>query len=235
MGKDEQHMLFALSAPMEILNQGCKPSHDSPAMYTGIKKFDLSSSWGIDNRDDLLKTIYQMTDDGHASNLAEMYLAWFRLSPQKWRELTSTMNEQGQVYARFVAETALCCGEAGIKAWDYVRMGFLSRIGVLNKWLTEDESLWIQSRVYARAHFYYDSWIQYFAAYSLGRLYWQSSDCDNISALRDALARYHYDKSGGHMFDELVAGSDRFYATLAWRPLTAQPECPTTLKEISDL
>ncbi len=44
MNKEEQYLLFALSAPMEILNQGCKPAHDSPKMYTGIKEFDLSSS-----------------------------------------------------------------------------------------------------------------------------------------------------------------------------------------------
>ncbi|MCU6929001.1 DUF1266 domain-containing protein, partial [Escherichia coli] len=63
MNKEEQYLLFALSAPMEILNQGCKPAHDSPKMYTGIKEFDLSSSWGINNRDDLIQTI------GNDSNL----------------------------------------------------------------------------------------------------------------------------------------------------------------------
>ncbi|EOL9068627.1 DUF1266 domain-containing protein, partial [Escherichia coli] len=26
MNKEEQYLLFALSAPMEILNQGCKPA-----------------------------------------------------------------------------------------------------------------------------------------------------------------------------------------------------------------
>ncbi|EOV3646918.1 DUF1266 domain-containing protein, partial [Escherichia coli] len=56
MNKEEQYLLFALSAPMEILNQGCKPAHDSPKMYTGIKEFELSSSWGINNRDDLIQT-----------------------------------------------------------------------------------------------------------------------------------------------------------------------------------
>lgn len=66
-------------------------------------------------------------------------------------------------------------------------MGFLSRVGVLNKWLTEDESLWLQSRVYERAHHYYHSWMHYFSAYSLGRLYWQSSQCEDNASLREAL------------------------------------------------
>ncbi len=87
MNKEEQYLLFALSTPMEILNQGCKPAHDSPKMYTGIKEFDLSSSWGINNRDDLIQTIYQMTDDGHANDLAGLYLTWHRSSPEEWKAL----------------------------------------------------------------------------------------------------------------------------------------------------
>ncbi|HCP2119530.1 TPA: DUF1266 domain-containing protein, partial [Escherichia coli] len=123
----------------------------------------------------------------------------------------------------------------GIKAWDYVRMGFLSRVGVLNKWLTEEESLWLQSRVYVRAHHYYHSWMHYFSAYSLGRLYWQSSQCEDNTSLREALTLYKYDSAGSRMFEELAAGSDRFYATLPWQPLTVQSECPVTLKDVSDL
>lgn len=235
MDKDEQYLLFALSAPMEILNQGCKPSHDSPKMYTGIKEFDLSSSWGINNRDDLIQTIYQMTDEGHANDLAGLYLAWHCSSPEEWKTLISDGAGRELIYIQFVEQTAMCCREAGIKAWDYVRMGFLSRVGVLNNWLTEEESLWLQSRVYVRARHFYNNWAHYFAAYSLGRLYWQSSQCEDDTSLREALTLCKYDSAGSRMFEELVAGRDRFYATLPWRPLTVQPECPATLKDVSDL
>lgn len=90
------------------------------------------------------------------------------LFPEEWKALIAGGSERGLIYTQFVAQTAMCCGEGGIKAWDYVRMGFLSRVGVLNNWLTEDESLWLQSRVYVRAHHYYHSWMHYFSAYSLG-------------------------------------------------------------------
>lgn len=102
MNKEEQYLLFALSAPMEILNQGCKPAHDSPKMYTGIKEFDLSSSWGINNRDDLIQTIYQMTDDGHANDLAGLYLTWHRSSPEEWKALIAGGSERGLIYTQFV-------------------------------------------------------------------------------------------------------------------------------------
>ena len=113
MNKEEQYLLFALSAPMEILNQGCKPAHDSPKMYTGIKEFDLSSSWGINNRDDLIQTIYQMTDDGHANDLAGLYLTWHRSSPEEWKALIAGGSERGLIYTQFVAQTAMCCGGRG--------------------------------------------------------------------------------------------------------------------------
>ncbi len=109
MDKESQYLLFALSSPMEVLNEDCLPSHSSPKMYLGVKRFDLESSWGIENRDELLQTISRRTDDGHATQLEWLY--------------------------------RVCCGEGGIRSWDYVRMGFLCRMGVLNEWLTEEESL----------------------------------------------------------------------------------------------
>ncbi|EJW2002090.1 DUF1266 domain-containing protein, partial [Salmonella enterica] len=71
MDKEEQYLLFALSTPMEVLNSraiGAKPLHISPAMYTGKTHFDLSDSWGINSREELIQTIYQMTDNGHATD-----------------------------------------------------------------------------------------------------------------------------------------------------------------------
>lgn len=219
MDKDDQYLLFALSTPMEIRNPHCLPSHASAKMYLGIKNFNLSSSWGINNRDQLIATVRRMTNHGHASDLAGLYHRWFRFSPREWREYVADMSERRRAYAQFVAETACCCGEGGIKSWDYVRMGFLCRMGVLNQWLTEEESLWLQSRVYVRAHGAYQSWRQYFAAYTMGRLYWQSPNEDNMPLLREVLARKEYDESGYLMFNELLVKDGGFYNTLPWRPL----------------
>ncbi|WP_411904858.1 DUF1266 domain-containing protein, partial [Salmonella enterica] len=106
--------------------------------------------------------------------LAPVFIAWFTSSPRQWRRFTAEFGQQCQIYARFVAETALCRWRGGIKAWDYVRMGFLCRMGVLNQWLTDEASLWLQSRIYALAYYFYDCWTQDFPAYSLCRLYWQA-------------------------------------------------------------
>ncbi|EAB6840932.1 TPA: DUF1266 domain-containing protein [Salmonella enterica subsp. salamae serovar 16:m,t:e,n,x] len=235
MDKKSQYLLFALSAPMEVLNECSLPSHSSPGMYSGIKRFDLESSWGIEKRDELLQTLNRMTDGGHATDLDGLYCRWFCFAPQEWQEYVDALNERGRIYARLVAETAMCCGEGGIRAWDYVRMGFLCRTGVLNQWLTEEESLWLQSRIQRRALYYYSGWLQYFTAYSVGRLYWQSSYGDNLPLLQETLARKEFDEAGRRMVSQLIAEKASFYATLPWCYLPHYPECPDTLKDVSDL
>lgn len=139
------------------------------------------------------------------------------------------------IYTQFVAKPLCAVGKGESKPGIMFEWGFCHGSVWLNKWLTEEESLWLQSRVYVRAHHYYHSWMHYFSAYSLGRLYWQSSQCEDNTSLREALTLYKYDSAGSRMFEELAAGSDRFYATLPWQPLTVQSECPVTLKDVSDL
>lgn len=112
---------------------------------------------------------------------------------------------------------------------------FLSRMGVLNNWLSEEESLWIQSRIHLRALRYYRNWRQYFAGYTFGRQYWQSPEDDHLQLLREFLARKEYDDSGNDMFYQLFASDDAYYPTLSWQPLAYYSACPETLKDMSDL
>ncbi len=78
-----------------------------------------------------------MTDDGHATQLEWLYRRWFRYAPQEWRVYRRWMRRS------FMPDSSLIppcvAGEGGIRSWDYVRMGFLCRMGVLNEWLTEEE------------------------------------------------------------------------------------------------
>lgn len=108
-------------------------------------------------------------------------------------------------------------------------------MGVLNNWLSEEESLWIQSRIHLRALRYYRNWRQYFAGYTFGRQYWQSPEDDHLQLLREFLARKEYDDSGNDMFYQLFASDDAYYPTLSSQPLAYYSACPETLKDMSDL
>ncbi|MEA7609712.1 DUF1266 domain-containing protein, partial [Salmonella enterica subsp. enterica serovar Virginia] len=67
--------------------------------------FDLESSWGIENRDELLQTISRMTDDGHATQLEWLYRRWFRYA---WVNRRCHSAENGVSFATsFALQTCL--------------------------------------------------------------------------------------------------------------------------------
>lgn len=96
-------------------------------------------------------------------------------------------------------------------------------MGVLNEWLTEEESLWLQSRIQLRALSYYSGWLPYFSAYYTGRLYWQLRNGDNLPLLRETFARKEFDDAGRRMMNKLIAGKDSF------TPRCRGATCPITL------
>ncbi len=123
MNKEEQYLLLRFLRPWKYLIRVANPRMTPPKMYTGIKEFDLIIL-GINNRDDLIQTIYQMTDDGHANDLAGLYLTWHRSSPEEWKALIAGGSERGLIYTQFVAQTAMCCGKGESKLGIMFEWGF---------------------------------------------------------------------------------------------------------------
>ncbi|QUJ05526.1 DUF1266 domain-containing protein [Salmonella enterica subsp. enterica] len=93
---------------------------------------------------------------------------WFRYAPQEWQESIPDALDEGDVFMPDLSLIPPCVAAKVVFSWDYVAWGF-SAAWALNEWLTEEESLWLQSR-YSRALSYYSGWLQYFSAYYTGRL-----------------------------------------------------------------
>lgn len=147
MEPEYQRWLMALSAQMVALNIQCDARFYDPTFYEPGDTFDLKDSWGITSRQELISTINDMTDGGHAERLAYYYHFWHHLTASEWQQYCVNQPEEAQGALMLVAETAALCGEGGTRAWDLGRMSFLSRIGVLHGWLSEKESLWIHTRL----------------------------------------------------------------------------------------
>ncbi len=147
------------------------------------------------NREDLIQNhLSDETDDGHVRQIWPLYIRWFTLYLLvNGANSTAQFGEQGQIYARFVAETALCC--VGAEALKLVTSVYGFCAGwVLNQWLTEEESLVRNRAACAGAIILLRrSLTQYFAAYSLGRLKWQVV---RISPYRHISLSLKYDASG---------------------------------------
>ncbi|MDY4349810.1 DUF1266 domain-containing protein [Pectobacterium brasiliense] len=176
MEPEYQRWLMALSAPMVALNIKYGARFYEPTFYEPGEPVSLSNSWGITSREGLISMINDMTDGGHAERLAYYYHLWHHLTASEWQQHCANQSEDVQGVLALVTETAALCGEGGIRAWDLGRMSFLSRIGLLNGWISEKENLWIHTRLADRARYYYRSWENYYAAFLIGRTYWLTLD-----------------------------------------------------------
>ncbi|NMC25342.1 MAG: DUF1266 domain-containing protein, partial [Serratia sp.] len=143
--------LLALSAPMVAINAGPGADYDCDKFYPFDTSVDLSESWGIDSREQLFEMILRMIDNGHADDLAHYFRLWHRLSLTEWHNYAAHQTPDVQVLLALVADSAVMCGDGGIRAWDLARMGFLCRIGLLNGWITPEENVWLHSRLAVRA------------------------------------------------------------------------------------
>lgn len=222
------HWLYGLSAPMVALNSAYGASFTLPSFYNDDEFVDLKESWNISSREELLDTIFRMTDDGHAEALSEGYFLRGRMLQSEWQDYLENQNAYQRVLLGFVSATSALCGSGGIRAWDIARMSFLSRIGVLDKYLTEQESLWIHFRLALRARYYYSSWQTYCAGYLFGRRYWQSLDIDEPELLCCALDQKGQANSG--LMKELTEHKDSPLVNLPWYIDFEEIEKPESLQ-----
>ncbi len=173
-------------------------------MYTGIKLILIIP--GINNRDDLIQTIYQMTDDGHANDLAGLYLM-ASLFPEEWKALMLVARRRVDLYpircpnryvlwrrgikARLCSNGVSVTGRCAQQLADGRRefMAAIARLCTSSPLLSQLDALFF--RLFVRTS------------------YWQSSQCEDNTSLREALTLYKYDSAGSRMFGR--AGEKRSF------------------------
>lgn len=185
---------------------------------------------GIDNREDLIQTIYRMTDDGHAADLAPFISAGLRYLLANGANLPRSLASRARFMRDLLPKPHYAADAAALKHRTMCVWGFMPDGGVES--MADGRGKPVAAIAYLCAGaLFYDGWTQYFAAYSLGRLYWQAEG----DAMQAYFAHLKYDASGARMFNELISTTESYYAQLPWRPLNEQPTCPETLKGVSDL
>lgn len=224
--------LLALSAPMVAINAGPGAAYDCDQFYPFDTRVDLSESWGIDSREQLFEMLLRMIDDGHAQDLAHYFRLWHRLSLSEWQDYAAQQTPEVQVLLALVAETAVVCGDGGIRAWDLARMSFLCRIGLLNGWITPEENLWLHTRMAVRARYYYMSWQRYNAGFITGRLYWQSLSAPDADTRRYALSTDAGSNTNIELMRQLYTHPESPIHHLPWHIAPIEMDKPTSLPEM---
>ncbi|OCG23503.1 hypothetical protein A9G45_12160 [Gilliamella sp. HK2] len=228
MNQDCVDWLYGLSAPMVALNKRYGASYTSPSFFPDRTFVDMESDWGIDSRQALLNCVFNMVDDGHAPILSRYYSMYSRFSESEWCDYCQAQDDYQKVLLAFVEQTFCVCGYGGIRSWDYARMGYLLRNGTTNKYISEEEALWIFSRIAARSQYFYRSWHHYSAGWAIGFQYWETlNNKEDLEALRCELTR----ASQTHTMKILISDKDSPCNRLPWYTEIDELEKPESLAE----
>lgn len=228
MEQDYIDWLYGLSAPMVILNKRYGASYTSPFFYPNDDFIDLKESWEIDSRETLLDCVFTMIDDGHAPLLSEFYSKYSQLSEFDWLSFYERQTDYHKVILKFVEQTFPICNIAGIRSWDYARMAYLLRLGTTNKYVTEEECLWILHRIGLRSTYFYQSWQHYLVSWFIGLQYWNNLQIkDDLEKLRCELSRSSNVTSMANLYEDKQAPFNR----LPWFIDIEKFEKPESLRE----
>lgn len=220
--------LYGLCAPMVVVNKEYGASYTGPFCFPNLEFVDMKDDWGIDSRESLLQCVFRMVDDGLASSLSIYYNIYHHLPEYKWLDFYQNQGDFEKVLLDMVAQTYSECGQGGIKGWDYARMVYVIRNGTTNKYITEQEAIWLLSRIAVRAQYFYNSWENYFSSWFIGRHYWKALDKkDNLPSFRCVLTR----SSSIHLITMLKTDQDSPSNLLPWFLDIPNIEKPEALKE----
>ncbi|OCG21108.1 hypothetical protein A9G11_09235 [Gilliamella sp. wkB108] len=220
--------LYGLSAPMVALNKEYGASYTGPNLFPDREFVKMDDDWGIDSRESLFECVFRMIDAGHAPALSQYYFLYDRLPQYKWLEYSQSKTDFQKVLLEMVEQTFTECGVGGIRAWDYSRMGYILRNGITNKYITEQEALWILYRMALRSQYYYKTWQQYFAGHFFGYFYWKTlRDEPSLDVLRYNLSRAYQMQS----MTELQTDANSPCNRLPWFIDIEELEKPESLME----
>ena len=175
----------------------------------------LRRDWGINNRDELLETLNQMENNGHASylKLIQQIISEEIVSVTRKEEnvLINTKKDMHELTARccnylyFVHSNWDKFRNRTILAWDLGRNIALCRWGYDAGFFTEEEA-WEKIMYYAKLiQPLYCSWEEYGYDYYMGRVFWASGFGEEAK----------YDKDTYLIYQTLINGKGLWH-NLEW-------------------
>jgi hypothetical protein len=145
----------------------------TPIGVEGGKRL-LSDWWGVNNQEDLLRTLDWLQFEGHRAQFDELGNRVDALSEQEFRALEARVQNDPQAVNQLsiARKNHRALGEKGILAWDLVRYISVCRWGYRAGYLSEAEA-W--DRIMPAAHrlqMTFASWQDLQSDFLIGREYW---------------------------------------------------------------
>lgn len=215
LAKEQVGWLMALSAPLVALNRNDGAEYDTRAFrpHSTPDASGLKDSWDIADRDDLLETVGNMTDRGHAERFAGEYWQWSSFTLAKRQRIREQHSANDRLIWDFIERSALMTGPGGTRSWDIGRMSFLLRSGYHLGWLDEKECDFLHGQLALRARYWYPSWSHYMQGFMSGLILWRAMGSDDPAETRRLL----------------VDGPADTWVITAYRDLRQNPANPANL------
>lgn len=152
------------------------PFTTDPSEASGAKSM-LSRAWGINSKEDFLKTANNLLEKGHSAKFtaglellknnggAEANISKLSLPKDLDRATLQYLKDN---YARFEGHS--------MKSWDYARFVNNTNMAYSAGYVTEDEAHELLAKAVPLAQAAYDSWDAYYDDFLLGRELWSNGE-----------------------------------------------------------
>ncbi len=145
----------------DLLGGAPKPPGDNE----GVAKTILTNSWGVDSRDQLIKTLEFLGSMGHSAEYQKAAAA-FQQAPPPARQQDPAL--------AFVNQYGAEIGNRGLLAWDLGRLLAVAGWGYLAGYCSEEEAWGAILSSGVRLRGAYGSWDEYAKHYRLGLLFFDA-------------------------------------------------------------
>ena len=147
-------------------------------------QLSLSSSWGVENADDLIETVDWLMAEGHNQDALDALLEYNAGGETQRDAFDAKLKEQGlddgtyiSLLAAFDAQAAY--GDGAIAAWDLSRVGTVMGFGYAAGYCTYEEALDKILEAAQKAQALYGSWEDFNKSYLYGYSYWSEESIED--------------------------------------------------------
>ena len=147
-------------------------------------QLSLSSSWGVENADDLIETVDWLMAEGHNQDALDALLEYNADGETQRDAFDAKLKEQGlddgtyiSLLAAFDAQAAY--GDGAIAAWDLSRVGTVMGFGYAAGYCTYEEALDKILEAAQKAQALYGSWEDFNKSYLYGYSYWSEESIED--------------------------------------------------------
>lgn len=177
-GSYDRFGIYGRGAPLSVTTASgtAVPGREHPYQRS---RNQLSHSWGINSREDLIITVYSMTYHGHNEAFLSDVAAINGLSASEYQALLKNAAGMDSYMFPYTKQLGEKWGDRGILCWDLFRMSNLVQWGYESGYITYSEALALLKPAAELLQKNFKNWDEAYSNYLDGYYWWAREDMLN--------------------------------------------------------